>query len=178
MAQFFTVDNQKRLEVGRTVDRSTDYPSHCHDFMASLFPSGTCRWGEVFLLSEPLTILRQQEQEQSVASLTPAIELVFELVRRASYPQVPSRMTSLFCWEAPEEALEFQAEFRQGQETAIYVVEADDFFRADMNLLSLGPTSLTAWSNAVDYWSGKSSSNPCWEILTVPPATVVDKYEA
>jgi Protein of unknown function (DUF2441) len=53
------------------------------------------------------------------------IEAIFELVRKSEFPNLPSRMQSMFAWCDLKNAREFGGAF------AIYEVESDCAFIAD-----------------------------------------------
>lgn len=98
------------------------------------------------------------------------IELVSELVRRVFFLDKPSRLMALFAWETLVEAIKFQKEHGGG---TIYTVEANSFFRGDMNLLFLGGSGIGAIKFAMKYWRGEAGGQPRWEYLLVPPVHVI-----
>jgi hypothetical protein len=93
----------------------------------SQFPSGLSSHGKTWLLdsnSEPHTRLR---------------EMVFEFVRRSSFPGKPSRFQSVFAFNTLDDAKAF-CNFYAAPGSAIWEVTAVDSFRANMMLLDIrGP---------------------------------------
>lgn len=134
-----------------------------------LFPEGLTKHGKRYLLDECLVISTPQGPAPQVPHI-PMIELICELVRRLSFPNLPSRLQAVFAWASHDEALAFQREFGGG---TIYEVEADQYFRGDMKLLYLGGSGIGAWQFAMKYWRCQASPAPRWEYLLVPPVRVV-----
>lgn len=101
------------------------------------------------------------------------LELLYEQVRRAAYPDRPSRIQSIFALETLSEACQFQSQYGGD---AIYKVSADVIFRGDMNLLHGGNSNLvTSWF-AHQYWKGESGpETPFWEWLLKCPVDVGER---
>ncbi len=167
MPVFFTVDRLKTLHQGSVLrlTRHTDLePPEAQEHADALFPDGVSTHGNSYLLSG--------NSDPKLAS--PAVELLFEYVRRASFPEKPSRFQSLFAWESIEEAIAFRGK-HGGPDAPIWRVEAEEFCKADMSYLKRG-TSILVWSCfAHSYWRGEGTESPAWEILLVPPVSVLNR---
>lgn len=146
-----------------------------HEILSVLkhyFPTGYSRHGFGYL-TEPVKPY-SNEMGYGLIRHEYATELVFELVRRLQYPSLPSRFTSLFASETIEDALEFRTSFIQTV-CPIYKVESNDYFKADMKLLTFGQSSAHLLSFANRYWKGEGSDNPAWEHLLAHPVTVLER---
>ena len=166
MPEFFTIDGLGRLNDGLQLDlecfRDLD-PPELQQHVDRLFPNGVSRHGDEFFL--------KNTSFTSVAS--PAIELLFEYVRRAHFLDRPSRFQSWFGTPDIQTALEFRTQYREGSE-ALWVVSAEQSFRANMKLLTLNETTLLCSYYSHLYWSGEQGPiHPLWENLLVPPVRVV-----
>lgn len=182
MPRYYTVDRSAGLQPGTQVLADADFKG-CRFFpvqdhftredlerlVLELFPGGLTRHGKRYLLDECLVIATPQGPAPQVPHI-PMIELACELVRRISFPELPSRLQALFAWQSRDEALAFQRESGSG---TIYEVEADKFFRGDMKLLYLGGSGIGAWHFAMKYWTAEASPTPRWEYLLVPPIRVI-----
>jgi hypothetical protein len=181
--RYFTVDRANGLQPGADLVADSDFAA-CRFFpiqdvftrddleslARELFPGGLTKHGKRYLLDECLVIRTPQGPAPQVPHI-PMIELASELVRRLSFPQLPSRLQALFAWASYDEALAFQRE--SGGSGTIYEVEADKYFRGDMRLLYLGGSGIGAWHYAMKYWRGEASPTPRWEYLLVPSVRVL-----
>ncbi len=163
-----------------------------------LFPNGVTPHGEQYFLNSkksPAFVHKAVNFLHSCGSLDQAkkdmhstlsnstmalIEILFEYVRRGCFPDKPSRFTSLFGWETLEQAQAFRKKY--GKESMpIWKIQAEKFFRADMNLLSINLPSVLILSYSVHrYWAGLPAihnSTPCWEILLPPPIKVLHQVQ-
>jgi len=186
MLRYYTVDRSDSLQPGSQVIADFNFHS-CRFFpvqdhftrqdlerlVQELFPEGLTQHGKRYLLDECLVIPTPHGPAPQVPNI-PMVELICELVRRLSFPNLPSRLQALYAWASPDEALAFQREFGGG---TIYEVEGDQYFRGDMNLLYLGGSGIGAWQFAMKYWSGDASPAPRWEYLLVPPVRVVHRLD-
>jgi hypothetical protein len=98
------------------------------------------------------------------------MELVWELVRRKDFPLMPSRFTCIFGCDRVEEVESFSKKY--GGIGPIYEVIADTYYKLDMSWLAWASPTTQLWSNAFNYWSGASSSQPFWEYLVPLPAKI------
>ena len=102
--------------------------------------------------------------------------MVAELVRRASFPDRPSRFTSLFGTTTLHYAQRFRAGYGESTDR-IFRVSCDRSFRCDMDLLRSSYSVLGAWLLATKYWNGEQGPNPLWEELMVPPVRKMDRVD-
>ena len=141
-------------------------PTELQGHVDEMFPEGISRHGDSYFLNN----------KSSVGATSPSIEILFEYVRRACYPDEPSRFQSFFAFESLESAKLFRIGFGCCKNT-IWKVHAMKAFRADMNLLAFESTVLRHSYYANLYWQGRPGSDPFWEMLLVPPIHILNKVE-
>ena len=167
MADFVTVDRWNRFSVDQVLTPtvfSDISPPELQSHANELFPSGVSRHGEEYFL--------RSSSRANVAS--PVIELLMEYVRRASFPERPSRFTSWFGVDSVEEARQFRSRFCGG-EGRLCRVSTDNFFRANMSLLTVGQSTLVSSWFAHVYWRGEAGPRaPFWEYLLSAPVRVLE----
>ncbi len=181
MPEFFTVDRLGRFRPGQVLDIDLDLTglplyavsgyysgADLEDFARDLFGGGISRWGKDYLF------IKHIPGPDVPTSL--AIELVFELVRRESFPERPSRLSSVFGSSTLQDARQFKASYGTLSDP-IFRVSCDTSFRCDFDLLRMGHSILAAWLLATKYWRGDRGPNPMWEELLVPPVTVMERVE-
>ena len=138
----------------------------------ALYPDGLSLHGweymtwRLFPFTEPNSRLTFTPNER-------AIELMFDYVRRASFPELPSRFQSYFGWESLDDARAFAAQSGR----PVYRIEADRTVRVDMQWLNLSEQNAIASYHAHKYWSGAATTQPKWEILMLPPVRVVEAVQ-
>ena len=100
-------------------------------------------------------------------------ETVWELVRRARSPESVSRLECTFVYDDVDTAR------GQSNGQSIYVVTAEDedarWTRVDMAYIDAVKVARTVdelEELAVRYWTGQSTQQPKWEILTTSPLRV------
>lgn len=140
----------------------------------ALFPDGVSQHGEQYLL----------RGTSAADHVSPNIELVFEYVRRALFPEAPSRFTSVFGWETRADA-EVGCTLipTMGPGTPVWLIESDAGHRADMGLLALQGSILSMSLRAHRYWEGGTlgeddgtvGHTPAWELLMAPPVRVIER---
>jgi hypothetical protein len=104
------------------------------------------------------------------------IEAAFEALRRARFPDAPSRFQSAFACATIQEAWGFATSFGGATDAACptYEVEYAEGLRADMNLLSLKAPATELTIRAERYWTGQPGSDPPrWEIIMRLPVRVL-----
>lgn len=103
------------------------------------------------------------------------LELLLENVRRSAYPERPSRLQSMFGVESLAEAIQVQSRLGGG---AIFKVHSEVVFRADMNLLHAGNSTLvTSWF-AHQYWAGECGPEaPFWEWVMKCPVSIGERVK-
>ena len=168
MTKFFTVDRSGTLTQGMkiAIHRHTDIdPPSLQKHVDVMFPNGVSKHGDSYFLSSG-----------SRANVTsPAIELLFEYVRRAHFSDRPSRFTSFFAVDSLPAATAFNDKYGGGA-AAIWEVEADAYFRGNMTLLTSNQTNLVYSYFAHLYWSGEIGPvdvEPFWEFLLACPVKVL-----
>lgn len=181
MPEFFTVDRLQRLSPEQVLGVDSDltgWPlcavsgyisdADLEAFARDLFGGGVSRFGKDYLLSQYIG--------GSAVPNSAAIELVVELVRRASFPDRPSRLSSAFGTSTLDEARRFRA--RHGTPfDPVFRVSCERSFRCDSDLLRKGQSLLAAWLFATKYWRGEQGPNPTWEEILVPPVAVMERVE-
>jgi hypothetical protein len=179
--EYFTVDRAAALSAGEVLDLDLDRnvqpryeaPGYFsgddyEDLAQELFPDGLSLWGKGFLFNPYLS--------PSTREVSPTIEMLVELVRRNSFPELPSRFSCIFASSTIDDA----RQFRDGYGTPsdpIFRVACNKAYRHDNDLLRLGPSFLTAWLFSTKYWRGESGPDPKWEELLVPPVQVLERVE-
>jgi hypothetical protein len=149
-----------QLDLGHMPDLAKHFASH--------FPLGVSQHGAQYLNSTVTT------------PGGPAIELVWESMRRAQFPHRPSRFTSVFAWQTLDEAKAFQAVSNVPGAT-IWAVHAEVGFVANMSLLNVGTSLLRATQLAELYWNGQAGpigiglQAPSWEVLLTLPVKVLHR---
>src|SRR5437867_2966643 len=131
MPRFFHVDRRGTLTDGALIElvRHDDVsPPTLQAHVDTLFPDGVTEHGRQYFVGFQVIGPVQE----------PAIELLFEYVRRAGFPERPSRFQSVFAFETVDEARRFRGEMGAAGASIWEVeVEAETAFRADMNYLRL-----------------------------------------
>jgi hypothetical protein len=167
----FTVDRLRSIKAGDVLGleqygdvRPPDLQAH----VDLLFPLGVSSHGERYFLSAA----------QDARLADPYIELIWEYVRRACFPERPSRFTSVFACRTPEDARCWRADFGQ-RDDPIWHVQSTEGFVADMALLAQGGSILQVSNRAHLYWRGDTHPEieTFWEYLLRPPATVVKRVD-
>lgn len=171
MAKFLTVDRRGELRDGVELCAQRHFdinPSELQRHVDAMFPGGVSRHGDWYFL-----------HSGSLANVaSPAIELLFEYVRRAHFLDRPSRFTSYFGVESLPEAQTFNQRFADGK-AAIWEVEATSWFRGNMDLLTSTQSNLVYSYFAHLYWQGAPGPiQPFWENLLIPPVRVLRKVAA
>lgn len=159
MSEYYTVDRANRLTSGLVfeLEKHGDInPDFLQSHVDSMFPEGVSRHGDQYFLSN--------SAQANVAS--PAIELVFEYVRRAHFLTAPSRFQSWFGTDSVEAAVEFRNRFAPNSGARIWRIECNDVFRANMNLLTAADSALVQSWRAHQYWQGQAGlGDAFWEYL-------------
>ena len=169
MNRFFHVDRTLRLKEGQEINliKYDDIrPEELQEHVNFLYPEGVSSHGNHYILTGN-TFANDSE---------PIIELLFEYVRRSDFPQRTSRFQSFFAFDNLELAQDFILNYWNSAYN-IWEVQADRYFKADMNLLSLKDSLLVLDYRAHLYWKGETIGNPFWEYLLVPPVKVIRKVD-
>ncbi len=138
--------------------------------VSRLFPDGLTQHGKTYMASTPPDPSQWPSWD---------IEIFFEAVRRADFPQSPSRMQSVFGFESVDDARTFVGGFRTGVPCAIYRVQGEVAHKANMSLLQVGALpGAVPFVHARSYWLGEQGSKPAlWELLLTPPVEFTDLIE-
>lgn len=136
--------------------------------LLSLFPDGLSLHGWDFALRRSTVPL-----SNGAVLLDPScvVEMMFEYVRRASFPELPARFQSFFAFNNLEDVKAF------ANQLPIYQVTSTNVFKFDQNWLTTGDQISMIYYNADRYWSGAATPMPKWEYLLVPPVTAVPVSE-
>ena len=181
---FYSVDRKKYYKVGETLNlmkidplkrpywklpgwlSEQDLKQHLYD----LFPDGLSFHGWQYLLDRHDFIKSASGAPFVDHAFT--VELLFENIRRAFFSTMPSRFQSFFAWEKVEEAKRFKK-----PDFKIYRLECSEFFKADQNYLTVGVQNIECSFCAFQYWSGKCTNTPKWEVLLKPPVFIAELLE-
>ena len=96
-------------------------------------------------------------------------EFIWEMVRDIEYPNMPSRMDSVFFFENKENAINFKNQHRDNnyQVVEVHLLEGSQK-SFDMNYFSNVPSKITlseAQEYARNYWAQKQTETPIEEVL-------------
>lgn len=182
MPEFYTVDRNGSCTPGAIIEILPPRYAFAHHYVQNiethdeieqtareLFPNGLSPHGQRYLFERHNYI-------QNAIPVNPVIELLSELVRRAEFPDRPSRFTSLFGTESIDDARRFRNELGQPHHR-ILRLSCDQYFRADMRFLNPGASGASALNLARKYWRGEACQEPLWEVLLIPPITVIEQME-
>ena len=170
--EFLHVDRWKKIYEGQTLDliKYNDImPEYLQYHANNLFPDGVSNWGEINLLRN----LPFCEDKSHSKDYVLAIELIFEYVRRAFFPDKTSRYQSFFGFINYEDVKNYGHEFDRHRD--IWIVETDNYFIDDGSWLCFG-TSLYVSYCAHQYWSGAMSDKHKREVLMSTPIRVIRRY--
>lgn len=173
MTDFYHVDRYGYLKEEQilTLSKWTNVsPIVLQKHVDLLFPDGVSPHGERYLLCN-------EHAAPSVADAN--LELIYEYIRRANFPDRPSRFQSIFAFENLDSAKRFRDQFSSvlpHPANSIWLLEANRGFRANMRLLTRECSVLGQSCTAHFYWQGVAAAdNPFWEILLVPPIRVLQR---
>jgi hypothetical protein len=179
MNKFYHVDRSNSLTSGLVmglINYRDVEPDELQKHVDILYPKGLSSHGERYLL----------KNNSSANIADPNIEILFEYVRRAQFPEKPSRFQSIFAFQTIREASIFRSIYASTN-SPIWEVMAMKSFMADMRLLTTNCSILVYSYYATLYWSGKPApENPgpekqspelSWEVLLEPPVQVIRKIQ-
>ena len=172
------MDRRGSLRAGQVVTlRSPDFSTLDalqvavdKDLISREFGGGISAHGQAYLLANGVG----DKAELKVLRST-VMEIVWELVRRKDFPQLPSRCVSIFGCETIQDAEAFGV--RYAGTGPIFEVLANRYYRLDMNWLEWASPVAQLWSRAYNYWSGTSSSKPFWEYVVPLPTKVGNRVK-
>jgi len=170
MGKYFRVDRINKYQAGSAIRLAlpVGIPDDFKGITLKMSPNGYSSHGEnYFLKPVPAT------------DTSSSIDFSLELFRRAFYPHLPSRYSSVFACEELAGAEKFRSLIiNQFPEAAIYEIECDSssVHRGDMKLLNNLTTTLVYAERLDLYWRGKTvNADPFWEILAPLPVKVIKK---
>ena len=179
MIEAFSVDRRAVYEVGEDLKYYTNLDSNpvyayvpfqtdrqIRQRIQELYSDGLSPHGIQYLFGE-------LEFPDGYASVSPVLELIWESVRRESFPERPSRYRSYYGVRTLDAAVAFR-EKSNSSTCSIYKLSSDHYFEADMNLLSFSKCSMSTLDMAHRYWSGEISSQPQVEILLSGKVAVLE----
>jgi len=170
MSLLYTVDRLGTLKPGMVIQLQQHRdisPQYLQDHVDSLFPDGVSSHGERYFL--------QAGSKGNIAS--PAIELLFEYIRKTSFSNKPSRFESFFACESIDDAKSFRSQFGS-HEQKIFEIQSDGpKHKCNMKLLHNDLSNLYFSYAAHQYWLGNqgiSELGEFWEIILSLPVKVGD----
>lgn len=173
MDRFFAVDRAGTLIEGMVLElvRHADVePDFLQAHVDNLYPSGLSAHGEQYLL--------RSDSRANLAS--PIIELLFENVRKAHFPDRPSRFQSIFACCSIEEARQFRSSYGEINSPIWEIYTEGPVFKGNMRLLDNNQTSLICSYLAHEYWSGHDGPaelSGLTEVVLELPVTVGARVE-
>lgn len=161
-------DNIRPYTAATDLYSSGDLQRH----VLSLFPDGLSHHGWAYMKA----IHTRMQGPNLLIDYSYLLEMNIEYVRKAYYPNAPSRMQSVFACETIDAAREFRKLCGPlCAEKNIYAIESNNALRADMKLLLLGKRNAAGSFLAHKYWKGGSGTEPFWEFIVELPAKVIRK---
>lgn len=149
-----------RQDLVFTPSLDNDYTTQqVENHLLEMFPEGLSLHGWLYALSSPGIHLNDG---RITIDSSCAIEMLFEFIRRASFPDRPSRFQSFFAFDSLENVREF------ARALPIYEMKPKSAFKCDQKWLRI-PQAALAFYYGHQYWSGAATSNPTWEYLLEPP---------
>lgn len=164
------------------------------DLIDELLPQGLSFWGTLGLIDSTQVYHEKMNIEDLKANCDArnrAIqEYTFELVRQLKYPQMPSRLASLYALESLDELYNYWDVLHRGDYT-IYEIEYEQAVKLDASLLLPGyifndvpeesKDQVLAhtfspglnWKSANAYWSGSFTEQPKPELLIPFPVKIL-----
>ncbi|WP_104472848.1 DUF2441 domain-containing protein [Acinetobacter indicus] len=183
MAKLYTVDRRGALHTDYVMELIKDFNnfeickiadlcdrSESISRLEKMFPDGISNHGKQYLIDSWL-ILERNGIRTNYAPVEPLMEAVLELVRRSEFPNLPSRMSSMFCWESLDCANNFITSNRLTN-VNIYEIEAKDYFVGDMSIIFLGGQLVHSLELARKYWAGEKGPKPILEAVVPLPIKI------
>ena len=165
----FTVDRSGLLSEGHVcvlIEYDDIAPPEINALVRELYPRGVSFHGEAYLLRNGIA-----------TNITDAnTEMIFEWVRRADFPDRPSRYQSLYAVDNLDAAHTFMNMFGTG-DSPVFRLASESAFRADMRLLNANSSALVKSYFASLYWQGLPfpQDEPQWEWLVPCPVVIGER---
>lgn len=172
MATFYHIDRTNQLKENTIInlnmfkdvksEDNNDYTSSIlQNTLDEMFPLGVSNHGEQYFVSGSL-----------FNDTNADIELIFELIRKCSFPTQNSRFQSFFAIDELTVIPMLQRLQANPEFVSIWEVDCDNYSKHDMNLLSKS-SNLVNVSLANLYWNGETLGNPLYEYLLKPPVKII-----
>lgn len=165
----FTVDRSGLLSKGH-VCALTEYadvaPPEINALVRELCPGGVSFHGEAYLL----------KNDRSTNITDANTEIIFEWVRRANFPDRPSRYQSLYAVDNLNAAQTFM-NMVGAADSPVFRLVSERAFRADMRLLIANNSAVVKSYFASLYWQGLPfpQGEPQWEWLVPCPVVIGER---
>jgi hypothetical protein len=144
--------------------------------MLSMFPQGFSHHGWAYLsIQTTLLEIRHNTGANAWVHHDFAVELLFEYIRKAHFPHMPSRFQSYFACDSLADVARYS---QNGAHPVFELSSQTPPPKLDDQWLRFGQFNMTvvlarADYNAHQYWSGaQCSPTSQWEYLMVPPVSV------
>lgn len=149
--------------------------------MELFYPEGISWHGDAYLLTDSAKLnlgITKSDTNESImmTDYNQLIDFVFELIRRAEFPDKPSRLQSMFSLATKKQAKNFIKKMGWSSSCPIWEIETkEEGYRVNMNLLNIDGRIIDIYDRARAYWNGDKGNdiNPCWEILLKYPVKVI-----
>lgn len=184
--KYYTADRTKVIKKGDIFDLYTkpqNLPSaiaaiderfckkeELKSYLSEFFPSGISYHGMQYLLDNNNFI--SSNYPEPLITLSPAIEIIYETIRRCEFPDKPSRMTCAYACLTIQDAQNY---FNDASLPIFEISTNKKHFIADSSLLKIGSNHLSTLVMARKYWSGSTSEDPQLEVLIECPAVIGER---
>jgi len=173
MERFYHIDRGQKLKLGQPIELA--HQEDVAPIIEEMYSDGLSRFGRDYsrralATGDELRIVDGQLEGLNMDGL---YDSFFELVRRDSFPEKPSRFQSIFCWEEMSTVVHF-IENHAEYPVTVWEIEGEGYHKADWNLLR-AETFAHGIQNAHRYWRGDETEEPIWEIVMPLPVTVAEK---
>ncbi|RGD76380.1 DUF2441 domain-containing protein [Faecalicoccus pleomorphus] len=190
--KLYHIDRSNQLKENKVIQLNKNFvnsDSEINNFFNSLFPSGISHHGEFYLNdyctfppSEICTYYLQHDINEIGIHAT---ECYIELFRKAYYPHLPSRFTSLFALENIED-ISLWPELTQSKYRIFEIEYTEKIYKFDASFIKAVVSQINGENNQTQisfcpitvlneinkYLSGKLSDTPQPEILLPLPVTI------
>lgn len=168
--ELFTIDRISGLSPGMTcslIEYKDIKPVEVSELISELCPGGVSRHGKIYLV----------ENTQTSTFSDANTEMLFEWVRRAKFPDRPSRYQCIFAVDSLSAANIFMREVGVVEAPVYRVIPNLEPFRADMRLLDARMSAAVKMYFANLYWQGlpHPADHSFWEWLVPCPASIGER---
>lgn len=183
--EFYHIDRSGQLHVGEEVRLQPISPDLIKYPLLNNYPDGVSNHGLNYLNRTNDIWFEFNDTSSSI------IESFFELIRMKFFPNKFSRFQSFFAFETMSDFIKWKSIAKNNPTAKILKIQIDhnNYFKFDSCFLdsTLKMVSFVknqkplfsfdfkkCYDNAFDYWSGKVSPHPIFEILILPPIKVIE----